>query len=506
MRYLFVRLLVPLAFLTGPAAGAAVLISDTQAARAIAAGIGISYVIVAVLTLTLWAQAQTRSRTLAAEHLSRCNERTVFVPRAALQSFALFDSWCLQNGIATSAPQPTNDTRLERDADLDPSSSSTMRVGRMVGSDAAADWARRSLLQGSLIAQALVHRLDEVSTASLLTRQQISRPALDNVSRALSVADSDRIASDVLRAMIRVGGKTLIVEDELARKSDPDLRGDLAFVEDRVLRWTAVQSDGDEGVRLMQTASSGFPLNAYVCRSTPAELGLIPQGSVTERVPDIVDAVLAIFVSAHDGETYLLLTALDPFDGSLTSVDPFDGSTGRVATRTGSPETEWLRTLIRHMGGAHDRPELSAASVQWLPTSDPELTIPLCRLIDVCDDRSARSWDLDEAASEILRRRGLDAPSALHWRWGFALSAARGNQKLDAAQRYQLLTRLSRDVPQQMDLVADLLAAEDEVELGLQTPREFEEIVEQHWAAVRPELLSRARDALGAESWLVRHA
>lgn len=496
MRRLYARLLVPLGFFTATVAGGVTLIGGHESGSVVVAGLAVSYVIVAVLTLTLWARAKRRSRSLAAEHLSHCNDRRVLVPPGALQSFAHFDRWRLQSGVATSPRPSARDAPRERGAGFDVPDSPTMSSGQVVDSHDAANWARKSLLQGSRISRHLVRRFEEMRTAIVLTQQQIPDSSLDNHSRALSAEDSDQILSEVLDGMFRAGGKTLVVEEEFARRSDPGLTGDLAFVEDRVLRWVALSERDAAGVRLIQATTSGYPLNAYVCGSPPAELGLIRNGSVDDRVHDIVDAVLAILVSAYDGETYVLLSA----------VDLPEGTDRRDVSPILSPEVEWVRALIRHAGGLHDRPRLRGASVHWLPTSDPELTYPLCRLIELCDDRSARSIDLAEAAAEILARRGYGIPSPLQWRWGFALSAARGNQELNTAQRYELITSLAREAPGQLDLSAGLLAADDDVEEGLVTPREFEALIEKYWAEARPELMSQAEAALGAESWLVRHA
>ncbi|GAA4489684.1 hypothetical protein [Microbacterium panaciterrae] len=496
MLWMFVRLLTPLAFFTGALGGAIVMIAGPQSYRPILVGLVIAYFCVTVLVLTLWTRARRRSRALASEHLTQLSARHVFVPIGTLKSFVRFDSWRAQNGIVTSPPPTLRAAPRAPAAGVDPLRPSTMGDVRAVDPDAAAAWARASLSQGSAVSSALVRRLEEMDAAAVLTREQFTDSTLDNRSRGLSAGESDQTASEVLIAMASTGVTTLIVEDEFARTSDSGLIGDLAFVEDRVLRWAALSASDDAGIRLLHV-SSGFPLNAFVCRGTPEELGLSRRGLVDEHVRNVVvDAVVAILVSVYDGESYLL----------LTSSAPREIERGRDGGARASREVAWLRALIRYAGDAHDRDGLGVASLRWLPTAEAELDLPLCTLIELCEDRSARSVDIDGAIGEILTLRGHSAPSASQWRWAFALSAVRGHQELDTTQRHHLLTALAREATPEMVLLGGLIADEDAVEEGLLTPSEFDESVARLWADVRLQLSSRALSHLGADSWLVRHA
>jgi hypothetical protein len=179
--------------------------------------------------------------------------------------------------------------------------------GFTVERDAASDWVRGSLAQGSSLAMLMSQRLGSLLGARLLAPDTARQLVLDDRGRGIRSSDADVIAQ---RFLARVGPevvKTLIVEDDLARRGDASVGRDVAFVEDRILRWTSLDDTASAGA-LLRKGSSGYPLNAFGCRAPATALGLGPGHTLTAvEQARVVDATELIVVSVYDAEAYLML-------------------------------------------------------------------------------------------------------------------------------------------------------------------------------------------------------
>ncbi|AJT40902.1 hypothetical protein [Psychromicrobium lacuslunae] len=107
------------------------------------------------------------------------------------------------------------------------------------------------------------------------------------------------------------GVRSIVVEDEMASRGDSDLEegGSLCFVNDRVLRWAALEEVSSEVTRFLQRHTTGYPTNVYFCRLDGAALGL--ENGKTLNPADqqrVVDAICAIVVSVYDGDAFFMLS------------------------------------------------------------------------------------------------------------------------------------------------------------------------------------------------------
>jgi hypothetical protein len=117
----------------------------------------------------------------------------------------------------------------------------------------------------------MTRRIESFSLAWLLVPDPATAAplVLDDSGRGIQSKDADATTQRVLQCLGRDVVKTVIVEDDLARRGDVIAGADVAFVEDRVLRWTALDNDAAGAVALMRSGSSGYPLNAFGCVATP---------------------------------------------------------------------------------------------------------------------------------------------------------------------------------------------------------------------------------------------
>jgi hypothetical protein len=188
-------------------------------------------------------------------------------------------------------------------------------AGMSVSTPLGADWVQGSLAQGSGLATMMTLRLDRMETARLLAPEVPgagSVAPLDDYARGIRSSDSDQVAKRVLESFAEVGVRTLVVEDDLARRGDPGLGADVAFLSDRVIRWADLAVGAVAAVRLLRTGSSGYPLNAFACWGAPVELGLEAGKTLDEsRQASLVDSTCAVITSIYDAEAYLLLMSHD---------------------------------------------------------------------------------------------------------------------------------------------------------------------------------------------------
>lgn len=185
-------------------------------------------------------------------------------------------------------------------------------IGTEVDADEATDWVRGSLAQGSALAMSMTQRLDSLPSVLLVAPEACEHglPRLDDHGRGIKMGDADLTAARLLAVLARERPTVLLVEDDLARRGDPNLDRGVAFVEDRVVRWSDIADDGDQAVALLRSGSSGYPLNAFVCHASAGQLRLEPGSKIdNEGQALIVESVQAVLVSVYDAEAFVALVA-----------------------------------------------------------------------------------------------------------------------------------------------------------------------------------------------------
>lgn len=112
----------------------------------------------------------------------------------------------------------------------------------------------------------------------------------------------------LVEAKNTIKANLLIVENELARRGDPNLLRPFVLIGDRVANWTVLDDEAGSAIDLMRRASSGYPLNALLCSFPEGSNELIGQCEIEyDHIPHIVQSVKAIIVNVFDAETYLIL-------------------------------------------------------------------------------------------------------------------------------------------------------------------------------------------------------
>jgi hypothetical protein len=191
-------------------------------------------------------------------------------------------------------------------------------VGYQISAEAAQDWVRESLAQGSGLAALVITYLPTFTTAVLLI-DSVHVPscglALDNMSRSMRLSEAEALAAQFLRDVSKDCKLTLVVEDDLARRGDPNLGrvvsrqrvfSPAAFVGDRVIRWAKVEEEAQDAAKLLRHGSSGYPLNAYLCRGDAAKLGLQSGAELSTMVQDgLARSVVGVLVTVWDAETFV---------------------------------------------------------------------------------------------------------------------------------------------------------------------------------------------------------
>jgi len=176
--------------------------------------------------------------------------------------------------------------------------------------DRAADWVRDSLAQGSEFSIRVARRLSDLPQAIVIGPPLGDSQVLDGHGRGISQVDADVVLDRVVDALALTGVKTLVVEDDLARRGDPSLHGQVAFVGGRVLRWADLSRA--KASRLVRTGASGYPLNAFVCRADAISLSLTPERELSEAdAVALAHSVCAVVTSVYDAESFVILGAAD---------------------------------------------------------------------------------------------------------------------------------------------------------------------------------------------------
>jgi hypothetical protein len=183
--------------------------------------------------------------------------------------------------------------------------------GRPLALEEAASWVHESLTQGSALAAAVGERLEQFSSAWLLVPEHADvRGGRLDQSCGLRIGEADVLARQLLTRLARTGHHTLVVEDELARKGDPHLDPDISFVGDRVVRWTEIDEHAEQATTLLRSGSSGYPLNAFVCRCSAPTLHLTTGSDLSaESRGNIIASTKAVIASVYDGEAFVVLLA-----------------------------------------------------------------------------------------------------------------------------------------------------------------------------------------------------
>ncbi len=170
-------------------------------------------------------------------------------------------------------------------------------------------WMADSLSEGSALAIASVRLVTEHGSVQVLIQ---SEPATGersplNESIGLRASDADLRLTSVLEALVREGSRTILVEDDLSREGDPQISGQVAFLDGRVVRWHDLRESCRQGADLARTGASGYPLNAFVSNRDPVALGLSGgQRLDSEFVESFLGSISAIVVAVHDAETYVV--------------------------------------------------------------------------------------------------------------------------------------------------------------------------------------------------------
>jgi hypothetical protein len=188
----------------------------------------------------------------------------------------------------------------------------TSVVGQPVDIERAVDWVRGSLAQGSDLARLVGANLSTLANALLLVEPSRARglePILDDNGRGIPALEADEIAERLLARAAHRTAVTLIVEDDLARRGDPNV-GRATFVADRVLRWEEVDNKARRAVSLLRRGASGYPLNAYLCQGSATDLGLTADEDLSPvRQQCLAEAVLGVIVSVWDAEALVAVVS-----------------------------------------------------------------------------------------------------------------------------------------------------------------------------------------------------
>ena len=204
-----------------------------------------------------------------------------------------------------------------------------------VGVELGVDWVRDSLAQGSGMAELLTRGLGRFSSAVLLSPSATGAPpvtSLDHHGRGIRSSDADQIAERLLESFAAAGVLTLVVEDDMQRRGDPAVGLDAAFVGDRVVRWADLGVGAASAVHHLR--ASAYPLNAFACWASSAELGLEAGVSLGEsQQAALVGSTCAVMTAVYDAETYLVLMSRD-LEATLVAGVAADGITkvGRAFT------------------------------------------------------------------------------------------------------------------------------------------------------------------------------
>lgn len=105
-------------------------------------------------------------------------------------------------------------------------------------------------------------------------------------------------------------GFTLDLMERFGRYESSGSRGP-SFVGERVLHWCDLRDGGGKGARTIIRGAHGYPLNAFLTSRSSAELGLVDRRQAPKALSQlVVESLLAVVVSAFDGESFLIWAVL----------------------------------------------------------------------------------------------------------------------------------------------------------------------------------------------------
>lgn len=124
--------------------------------------------------------------------------------------------------------------------------------------------------------------------------------------------DADADVVRYFEANRALGFCTLLVKDDMARRGDPYLPRDIAFVDDRVLHWTEIGPGARSATQLVRNGSTGHPLNAFVSRRPPADMKSLLGRQIDSLLERICADICTVMVSVFDGESFVVMNADEP--------------------------------------------------------------------------------------------------------------------------------------------------------------------------------------------------
>lgn len=181
-------------------------------------------------------------------------------------------------------------------------------IGTALQPELAVSWVRDSLKQGSSLAKTMSEILWMPGLARVLCEGPLAEESAYDFQRGGRVlpSDADVAAGRLLGAVRLQGVKTLVVEDDLRRRGDPNFDGGVSFLDDRVLHSRELDDPLGAVVRLLRMGSSGYPLNAFLCDRSRTELGLVDGREIgREQSAVILGATRVVIVAVYDAEAYL---------------------------------------------------------------------------------------------------------------------------------------------------------------------------------------------------------
>ncbi|HST68754.1 MAG TPA: hypothetical protein VLI94_03740 [Solirubrobacterales bacterium] len=181
----------------------------------------------------------------------------------------------------------------------------------------ARDWMVRSLRQGFDLSSAVLAEqpFDKGHFLALIPTGLKTRPLNFAAGGVTQQGASAEALGDFLAKVAGRGAASVVVEHDMARASDPVLVKEtepLALIGERVLHWCDLRDGARAGAKTIIRGAHGHPLNAFLTKSTSAELGLADRQQIPEDLPRLlVESLVAVVVSAFDGESFLIWIAND---------------------------------------------------------------------------------------------------------------------------------------------------------------------------------------------------
>lgn len=180
----------------------------------------------------------------------------------------------------------------------------------------ALEWVRDSLRRGGSIAK---HALSV--PGSKPGRFFVIAPA-EPEFRVGALAEGGVIRSSVADVALakeiddlkKSGARVLWIEDNLRLPGDRALKEHFSHyrvIEGSVVHWQLLSAtDGTEAVKLIRTASNGYPLNAFIGWTRPDTADTKDRDS-EDFAAEIGSVRLSIIVSAFDAESFLMWNAIE---------------------------------------------------------------------------------------------------------------------------------------------------------------------------------------------------